>query len=73
MSPERNGLLEGHTNVQGCTLCFQPIRGWTIVVGVVAKGLIPDGETAFPERLTVTVDGTPYVLAVDVRSAWLGP
>lgn len=71
MSPERSALLAGHTNVQASTMAYQAARGWTIVVGVVAKGFIPDGETVFPSTVDVHVNGTTYTLAVDVRSVWI--
>jgi len=71
MSPERSALLNGHTNVQASTLCYQAARGWTVVVGVVAKGYIPEGETAFPPSFDVQVDDVNYTIAVDIRSVWI--
>jgi hypothetical protein len=73
LSPEREGLLAKHSNVIASTLCYQPgARGWTIVVGVTAKGYIPIDEAAFPPTLDVDVEGVTHRLSVDVRSAWLG-
>lgn len=71
MSPERSALLHGHSNLQASTLCYQAARGWTVVVGVVAKGFIPEGETAFPPTLDVQVGDVKHTLAVDVRSVWI--
>ena len=71
LSPERDALLKSHSNVQASTMCYQgAARGWCLVIGVVAKGYIPEGETEFPTTLTVTVHEVPYRVKVDVRWAW---